>query len=827
MKRKYFTIILLLLYGFGVKSQTIALWPFDEQEGLYPSCVLSDFSDNDYPLVIGNGGVIIKGKFGNALLPQLRPKVNIPEGKALFGLEQLKPEAGRTTPPLSWSNADFCALMTRGEKNLRNQVGFPHVTQTKLNLGDFDWTVEFWFRLARKTNQDGVVFEIGQGPRGENDHITSLLLKADCKSFLIVNQPSGLKLEIATSIKDKEWHHLAFVYNSQSKQLTHYVDGKVQPLPEKAVLRSLPEGDEDYMSIGRDGMWEHPLQGAIDELRFSEGQIFTTGFKVPGSYSYLTDIASGKQNLKKGPKLLFDKKSESPVNLGDRKYLFIDDAILDKYDPELEFVVNPPEIQKIVMNKMTGAFRKHLNVLEDEKGRIRLYTTVDNDYLAVWFSDDGDNFYAPKLPNGNYKEHTNIVLHSKVGMGMVFIDPNAPKKERYKYISDYNRRAVCLFYSEDGLNFKRYKQPVLPFRSGSQCNIYYDDQKQEYIAFHRSDFGRTKSGATERDFVMTETKDILHPWDFQPLTQDDYKERTKGKRVYELQPWYLDNGPLTPGGFSMEYPWVFSPIDSLDPSETDIYVSKAMKYPWAPDTYLAFPIVYFHYEESLPVTRLILADEKMNRGSGTLETQVSVSRNGTNWQRFPRPAYVGIGNYKGVDFKTAYLAHGMIKRGNEIWQYCFCEPHYHSPYWKDLENRSVLKLKQRLDGFVSLDSPYGKEVYAETKPFTFKGNKLHINVDTEATGYVQVGFIDENGNDIPGFSVDDCIYINGDFVDTEAEWMKNRQEMMDIGTNKEEVSRKFTDTIIKDKDVSALQGKTVKLVFRMRGARLYAFQFNN
>ena len=78
-------------------------------------------------------------------------------------------------------------------------------------------------------------------------------------------------------------------------------------------------------------------------------------------------------------------------------------------------------------------------------------------------------------------------------MGMVFIDPNAPKEERWKYISDYHRRAVFLFYSEDGYNFKRYKQPVLPFRSGSQANIYYDDQKQVYTAFHRSDFGRTES----------------------------------------------------------------------------------------------------------------------------------------------------------------------------------------------------------------------------------------------------------------------------------------------------------------------------------------------
>jgi hypothetical protein len=62
--------------------------------------------------------------------------------------------------------------MTSGEKHLRNQVGFPQVTTTKLNLGDFDWTIEFWFKPLRQSNDYGVVFEIGSGPRAENDTIT-------------------------------------------------------------------------------------------------------------------------------------------------------------------------------------------------------------------------------------------------------------------------------------------------------------------------------------------------------------------------------------------------------------------------------------------------------------------------------------------------------------------------------------------------------------------------------------------------------------------------------------------------------------------------------
>lgn len=809
MKRALLILICSLLfavtiYGQSVKTNTIALWAFDEQQGVYPSSALADHSDNDYPLVIGLGGKIVEGKFGNALDPVQQAKFDFIEidDEVKFGLTPLPIPEGRTIEPMNWFNANFAALMTSGETHLRKQVGFPQVTKTKLNLGDFDWTVEFWFYPARQTNEEGTVFEIGTGPRGENQIYTTLKLKSDKKHFVFYNEPTKSELLIPTSLKDNEWQHLAFVYSSSENQIKHFINGKLQQLPQSKEIKQLPIGEEDYMSVGRNGTWGEPLQGKIDELRFSEGIVYNKNFDVPKSFSYVYDLAR-TNNLIKGPALLFDKnETELPIKIGDRKHLFIDDALLEKTG-DTKFVVNPPSKEEIVMTNIEGTFRKHLSVIEDDDGKIRIYTTVDDDYLAVWVSDDGINFTAPDLPNGHYKGHTNIVLHANVGMGVVFIDPNAPKEERWKYISDYHRRAVSLFYSADGFEFKRYKQPVLPFRSGSQANIFYDDQKQVYTTFHRSDFGRTRTGDTQRDFVMTETKDLLKPWPFKPLTVAEARERAVGKRVAELIPWFLDNGPLTPGGFSLEYPWVFSPIDSLDPRETDVYVPKAHKYPWAPDTYVAFPVMYFHYEESLPEEREILSHEERQLGSGPLETQFSASRNGVDWQRYPRPAYVGIGEHKGIDFKTAYIAYGMVKRGNQIWQYVFCEPHYHSPWVTYEDKRAVIKLVQRLDGFVSIDSPYEKETTVVTKPLVFEGSKLTLNIDTDATGYAQVGFLDENGNPIDGFSVDECIYINGDFISKEVEWME------------------------KGKDVSELEGKVVQVVFRMRGSKLYAMQFTD
>jgi len=64
MKNLKILIILSLLISVfpeKTKAQTIALWLFDEPQGLYPSHVIDDASKNDYPLVIGRSGKIVKG----------------------------------------------------------------------------------------------------------------------------------------------------------------------------------------------------------------------------------------------------------------------------------------------------------------------------------------------------------------------------------------------------------------------------------------------------------------------------------------------------------------------------------------------------------------------------------------------------------------------------------------------------------------------------------------------------------------------------------------------------------------------------------------------
>ena len=88
-----------------------------------------------------------------------------------------------------------------------------------------------------------------------------------------------------------------------------------------------------------------------------------------------------------------------------------------------------------------------------------------------------------------------------------------------------------------------------------------------------------------------------------------------------------------------------------------------------------------------------------------------------------------------------------------------------------------------------------------SRSLIFDGKRLSLNVDTGATGFLQVGLVAGDGRLLEGYGLDDCIYVNGNELDTTVEWL-------DRGA-----------------DLSALAGQPVRLIIRMRGARLFALQF--
>jgi hypothetical protein len=820
-------------------ADTVALWLFDEQAGVYPSSVLNDGGPGSHFLILGRGAEIVPGRFGNALRPvepaplEITFNGNDGGGGVAFGLRPPPAKPGRTQPPLMWANAHFAALATGGDGHLR-RAPFPNATDSKLNLGAQDWTLECWLKLNADAAEQGTLFEIGSGPRGENELVTRLTVSPRESAFVLASltpvsdqnsgmpgrrvefpnpegppggaaylQSTTLALNGSTLPRDT-WFHVAIVYSRAKSEVSVFVDGRKRGVASLRMM-ALPRGTEAYVSIGRDGRWQRALPGAIDELRISDRAVYANDFPPPASFSRLLNGARPSVAAARGPAPLFPggRNAAPVVELGGRRHLFLDDALIARQE-NITFNAHPVRVAERVVQGSGW-----ISVVDAGPEDIRLYLNGPENSLAVLVSKDGVNFSAPDLGRGVFRGQKNIVITDPATVGTVFLDRNGPPEERWKAVSGLrNRGGIFVYTSADGLAWRRNEATALPFWAGSALNVFYDDQRQRYVIHNRSDYYRTQGGTTDRKSLLTEVTDLLQPWPFAPVSAAMTRAaaaRGVRTRAGDLDPWWLDNGPLAPGGFGLEYPIAFEADPAVDPVGTDVYNTRAQKYPWADDTYVAFPLFFFHYHRDGPMTRQVLAHPAEERGTGLVETQLAVSRDGLKWTRYPRPTYLGIGDEDGYPVRRSYIGYGLVRRGTQIWQYSYTRSTYHDPYVKKAPAPDTIhRLVQRVDGFVSADAPYTGGSFT-TKPLRFAGNRLLVNVDTDAAGYAQIGLLDERGAAIPGFSVDDCVYVNGDAIDYEVEWL----------------GRNGATT----KDVSSLAGRTVQVVVRMRGTSLYALQF--
>jgi hypothetical protein len=106
----------------------------------------------------------------------------------------------------------------------------------------------------------------------------------------------------------------------------------------------------------------------------------------------------------------------------------------------------------------------------------------------------------------------------------------------------------------------------------------------------------------------------------------------------------------------------------------------------------------------------------------------------------------------------------------------------------------------RLDGFASVNAPLAGGEFI-TKAITFSGKELEINYSTSAAGQMRVELQDKAGNALPGFTLADCEPIWGDHIGRIVKWKGGA-------------------------DVSAHEGKPVRIRFEMSDADLFSIKFN-
>ena len=463
-----------------------------------------------------------------------------------------------------------------------------------------------------------------------------------------------------------------------------------------------------------------------------------------------------------------------------KRILFLDPKEIDGMD-NVRLTVNPPQDQRIILSAdrpwedMFVAF--NLTVIE-EHGKLRMwYTCRDAEwYGGLAYAESADGIHWEKLDLGivEYKgsKHNNLVGIPSLA-GTVFVDPNASQEAKYKYMASVYRKGIFFYTSPDGFHWKRDEEPFLPFVADSQNVVFWDPNLSEYVFYLRG-WPKDKKGERKRTVVRMSTADITSP---SPI-------RSVGDAGY-----FSADGVLP--HITTEMPTVLA-CDEYDPDVCDVYTNAALPYPVDERYYLAFPAFYFHFPNP-PVGKF--------GNDGRLDVHFMGSMDGINWNRYNRSPYLRLGLDGTATSNMLFIGHGMLHRGDQLWQYAtgYRTTHGDIPGRKKNPDGVILHLVQRVDGFVSADTNCRGGTLT-TGPVSCTGDRLVLNLDAGALGDARVEILDAEGNPAPGFSAKECDPVRTNSVSAQVSW----KETADIGS---------------------LRGRTIKLRFITHSCKLYSALF--
>ncbi len=209
-----------------------------------------------------------------------------------------------------------------------------------------------------------------------------------------------------------------------------------------------------------------------------------------------------------------------------------------------------------------------------------------------------------------------------------------------------------------------------------------------------------------------------------------------------------------------------------DAPAAQLYTNAVRPYARAPHLLLGFPTRYQPKHEQV-------------------EPVLMTSRDGVHFKRWPE-ALIPITAPKDRDWnRSNYMTLGVLQLpGNdrELSVYA-TEAYYQGP------GSRIRRFTFRMDGFVSATAAASGELL--TKPLTFMGTKLSLNIVSKGNTRVELQTV--AGQALPGFALDDCTPVSGDFIDHSVTW--------------------------KGGSLANVAGEPVRLRFALQEAEMYSLQF--
>jgi hypothetical protein len=321
--------------------------------------------------------------------------------------------------------------------------------------------------------------------------------------------------------------------------------------------------------------------------------------------------------------------------------------------------------------------------------------------------------------------------------------PNCPPESRYKALASTGNEttrkqkpSLQAYHSADGLRWSLMREePVISAGSFDSQNLaFYDAERGEYRAYWRYFTG----GYTdERGWKPSGVRAI------RTATSRDFLH-------------WQNQADLRYG--------IASPVH--------LYTNAIRTYDRAPHLFIGFPTRYQPKHQQV-------------------EPVLMTSRDGVNFKRWEEPLIPITAPEDRDGNRSNYMTNGLLKlpgRDDELSVYA-TEAYYAGP------GSRIRRFTFRLDGFVSASSAAQGELL--TKPFTFTGRKLRLNVVSK--GGTRVELQDAAGKAIPGFTLDDCSPITGNFIEHTVTW--------------------------KGGSLGSLSARPVRLRFALREADLFSLEF--
>ena len=444
----------------------------------------------------------------------------------------------------------------------------------------------------------------------------------------------------------------------------------------------------------------------------------------------LTAAAAGSLFLPFGARHGRAAERGSPIAIGSRRELFVDDfliagledATLKLHKPE------PREVALVCDKPWEGNTSAYYAIFADDD-RFRAYyrgshfdektrKATHPEFACYAESRDGIHWEKPELGLVEFhgSKRNNIVWAGPGTHNFTAFKDGNPACEpdaRYKALAGGTttvggKKKGCLnaLKSPDGIRWTSMSEAVITAGAFDSQNLaFWDALRGEYRAYWRiftagyTDERGWKPGGVRAIRTAT-SKDFLH-WE----NQADLK--------------YVD-----------------SPAEHL-------YTNAVMPYFRAPHLFIGFPTRY------QPKTQQV-------------EPVFMTSRDGVLFRRWSEELIPITAPEDRGGNRSNYMTRGLLQLpGNdrELSVYA-TEAYYAGP------GSRVRRFTFRTDGFVSVRAD--GEGTLTTRLLTFGGSKLSLNIASK--GATRVELRDQDGNPLPGFALDDSVPMSGDSIEHVAAW---------------------------------------------------------